>query len=117
MLPFSLADWLVIAAYLLLLVAGGWIFTPRRTASAHDYFLAGGSVPAWLAALSVLSATQSAATFLGGPDYGYHGDLTYLGGNIAGLIAAVRPYVALIKQTNFRIAAALLEQCIRDAGE
>ena len=89
MLPFSLADWLVIAAYLLLLVAGGWIFTPRRTASAHDYFLAGGSVPAWLAALSVLSATQSAATFLGGPDYGYHGDLTYLGGNIAGLIAAV----------------------------
>ncbi|MFN3435435.1 MAG: sodium:solute symporter family transporter, partial [Sphingomonas sp.] len=89
MLPFSLADWLVIAAYLLLLVAGGWFFTPRKTASAHDYFLAGGSVPAWLAALSVLSATQSAATFLGGPDYGYHGDLTYLGGNIAGLIAAV----------------------------
>ena len=30
MLPFSVADWLVIAAYLLLLVAGGWIFTPRK---------------------------------------------------------------------------------------
>lgn len=88
-LPFSMADWLVIAAYLLLLVAGGWIFTPRKTASAHDYFLAGGSVPAWLAAISVLSATQSAATFLGGPDYGYHGDLTYLSGNIGGLIGAI----------------------------
>ena len=88
-LPFSLADWLVIAAYLLLLVAGGWIFTPRKTASAHDYFLAGGSVPAWLAAISVLSATQSAATFLGGPDYGYHGDLTYLSGNIGALIGAI----------------------------
>lgn len=87
--PFVLADWLVIAAYLLLLVAGGWIFTPRGTASARDYFLAGGNVPAWLAAISVLSATQSAATFLGGPDYGFHGDLTYLGGNIAGLIGAV----------------------------
>jgi Na+/proline symporter len=89
MLPFSLADWLVITAYLLLLVAGGWIFTPRKTASAHEYFLAGGNVPAWLAAISVLSATQSAATFLGGPDYGYHGDLTYLSGNIGGLMGAI----------------------------
>ncbi|WP_294315874.1 sodium:solute symporter [uncultured Sphingomonas sp.] len=89
MLPFSVADWLVIAAYLLLLVAGGWMFTPRKTESAHDYFLAGGNVPAWLAALSVLSATQSAATFLGGPDYGYRGDLTYLTGNIGGLIGAI----------------------------
>lgn len=89
MLPFSTADWLVIAAYILLLVAGGWIFTPRNTASAHDYFLAGGNVPAWLAAISVLSATQSAATFLGGPDYGYHGDLTYLSGNIGALIGAI----------------------------
>lgn len=88
-LPFSFLDWLVIAAYLFLLVAGGWIFTPRKTASARDYFLAGGTVPAWLAAISVLSATQSAATFLGGPDYGYHGDLTYLSGNIGGLIGAI----------------------------
>lgn len=88
-LPFSMADWLVIAGYLLLLVGGGWIFTPRKTASAHDYFLAGGNVPAWLAAISVLSATQSAATFLGGPDYGYHGDLTYLSGNIGGLLGAI----------------------------
>ena len=49
-LPFSIADWLVIAAYVLLLLAGGWIFTPRNTGTAHDYFLAGGNVPAWLAA-------------------------------------------------------------------
>lgn len=89
MLPFSMADWLVIAAYLLLLLAGGWIFTPRKTETANDYFLAGGNVPAWLAAISVLSATQSAATFLGGPDYGYHGDLTYLSGNIGGLMGAI----------------------------
>jgi Na+/proline symporter len=89
MLPFSTADWLVIAGYVLLLVAGGWIFTPRKTASAHDYFLAGGNVPAWLAAISVLSATQSAATFLGAPDYGYHGDLTYLSGNIGALLGAI----------------------------
>jgi Na+/proline symporter len=67
----------------------GWVFTPRSTGSAREYFLAGGSVPSWLAAVSVLSATQSAATFLGGPDYGYHGDLTYLSGNIGGLLGAI----------------------------
>lgn len=88
-LPFSTADWLVIAGYVLLLIGGGWIFTPRKTGSARDYFLAGGSVPSWLAAVSVLSATQSAATFLGGPDYGYHGDLTYLSGNVGGLLGAI----------------------------
>ncbi len=35
----------------------------------------------------------------------------------AKLIPAVKPYIEKIKQTNFWIAAHLLEQCIRDAGE
>lgn len=88
-LPFGAVDWAVIVVYLALLAGGAWLFVPRRTDTARDYFLAGGTVPAWLAAVSVLSATQSAATFLGGPDYGYHGDLTYLGTNLGGLIGAV----------------------------
>lgn len=88
-LPFAPADWIVMAVYVAILFAGGWLFMPRRTETSHDYFLAGGTVPAWLAAISVLSATQSAATFLGGPDYGYRGDYTYLGSNIGGLIGAV----------------------------
>ncbi|QIG80186.1 sodium:solute symporter [Stakelama tenebrarum] len=78
MLPFSSIDWIVIAIYILLLGLVGWLCSPKKTESARDYFLAGGTVPAWLAAVSVLSTTQSAATFLGGPDYGYKGDLTYL---------------------------------------
>ena len=86
---FGFIDWIVILLYLALLVAGGWLFTPRHTGTARDYFLAGGTVPAWLAAISVLSATQSAATFLGGPDFGYHGDLTYLGTNLGGLLGAI----------------------------
>lgn len=88
-LPFSITDWLVIFGYLGLLFVGGWWFTPRHTGTAKEYFLAGGNVPAWLAAISVLSATQSAATFLGAPDYGYHGDFTYLGTNLGGLIGAI----------------------------
>jgi solute:Na+ symporter, SSS family len=88
-LPFSLTDWVVILLYLTVLIAGGWWFTPKHTGTAKEYFLAGGNVPAWLAAISVLSATQSAATFLGAPDYGYHGDFTYLGTNLGGLIGAI----------------------------
>ena len=86
---FALLDWMVIAGYLVVLVVGGWAFTPRHTETARDYFLAGGTVPAWLAAVSVLSATQSAATFLGGPDFGYNGDFTYLGTNLGGLLGAI----------------------------
>ncbi|RYE03713.1 MAG: sodium:solute symporter [Sphingomonadales bacterium] len=88
-LPFSSLDWIVILGYLALLGAGAWLFTPKRTDTAKDYFLAGGTVPVWLAAVSVLSATQSAATFLGGPDFGYKGDFTYLGTNLGGLIGAI----------------------------
>ena len=86
---FATLDWLVVGLYVGVLIAGGWLFMPRHTETAREYFLAGGNVPAWLAAVSVLSATQSAATFLGGPDYGYRGDYTYLGSNLGALLGAV----------------------------
>lgn len=88
-LPFATADWLVMAAYVAVLFVGGWLFMPKHTETSQEYFLAGNTVPAWLAAISVLSATQSAATFLGGPDFGYRGDYTYIGSNLGGLIGAV----------------------------
>ncbi len=86
---FGLFDWLVVVGYFALMIAGGVAFTPRHTGTAKDYFLASGEIPAWLAAISVLSATLSAATFLGGPDYGYRGDYSYLSTNIGGLLAAL----------------------------
>lgn len=87
--PFAFLDWLVVGLYAVVLFAGGWLFRPRHTETTREYFLAGGTVPSWLAAISVLSATQSAATFIGGPDYGFRNDYTYLAGNIGGLIGAV----------------------------
>ena len=86
--PFATADWIVMAGYVALLFFGGWWFTPRASKDVRDYFLADGQIPVWLAAASVLSATQSAATFLGAPDYGYRGDFTYVGVSISALIAA-----------------------------
>jgi Na+/proline symporter len=84
---FTLLDWAVVGSYVLLLAAAGLLST-RRQKDAEDYFLAGHHVPIWLVAVSVLSTTQSAATFLGAPDYGYRGDYTYLTSYLGPLIAA-----------------------------
>ncbi|MFN3389372.1 MAG: sodium:solute symporter family transporter [Allosphingosinicella sp.] len=46
-------------------------------------------MPIWLVAVSVLSTTQSAATFLGAPDYGYRGDCTYLTSYAGALLGAI----------------------------
>ncbi len=84
---FTALDWAIVAGYVLLLAVAG-ILSTRRQRDAEDYFLAGHRVPIWLVAISVLSTTQSAATFLGAPDYGYRGDYTYLTSYLGPLIAA-----------------------------
>lgn len=86
---FAALDWIVVGLYVLVLLAGGWLFSRFKADDTGDYFLAGRSVPAWLAAISVLSATQSAATFLGAPDQGYRGDLSYLGAVVSPILAAI----------------------------
>jgi SSS family solute:Na+ symporter len=86
---FAPLDWIVVGLYVAVVLAGGWAFSRFKAADTKDYFLAGRSVPAWLAAVSVLSATQSAATFLGAPDQGYRGDYSYLGAVLAPIVAAV----------------------------
>ena len=93
---FALLDWIVVAAYVGVLIVGGWAFSRFKTRDDTDYFLAGKSVPAWLAAVSVLSATQSAATFLGGPDYSYRLDFTYLAGVGSAIMAAIFVAIVLI---------------------
>jgi solute:Na+ symporter, SSS family len=84
---FTPLDWTVVGAYVGVLALAG-ILSTRRQCSAEDYFLAGHRVPIWLVAVSVLSTTQSAATFLGAPDYSYRGDYTYLTSYLGPLLAA-----------------------------
>nr|WP_136252705.1 sodium:solute symporter [Ningiella ruwaisensis] len=84
---FSTIDWLVFASYGLILLISGYALN-RNANTTQDYFLGGNTMPIWVVGISVLATSQSAATFLGGPDQGYRGDLTYLATNIAGFIAA-----------------------------
>ncbi|WP_339726176.1 sodium:solute symporter [uncultured Paraglaciecola sp.] len=86
---FALADWIVFASYVGLLLITGWYFNRQKSANTKDYFLGGNQMPVWLVAISVLATSQSAATFLGGPDQGYRSDLSYLATNIGAFIAAI----------------------------
>lgn len=84
---FTALDWSIVGGYVVLLALAG-ILSTRRQRDSEDYFLAGHHVPVWLVAISVLSTQQSAATFLGAPDYGYRGDYTYLTSYLGPLLAA-----------------------------
>jgi SSS family transporter len=86
---FVTADWIVFASYIVLLAFTGWYFNRQTTENTKDYFLGGNKMPVWLVAISVLATSQSAATFLGGPDQGYRNDLSYLATNIGAFIAAM----------------------------
>ena len=85
---YSSLDILVFMLYGLLLLASGW-WINRSAVSSQDFFLAQKQMPMWLVAISILATSQSAATFLGGPDQGFRGNLTYLATNIGAFIAAV----------------------------
>ena len=86
---FAPVDWLVVGGYLLLLVAFGWFSRRGKPRDAREYFLGGNRMSLWVVAVSVLATTQSAATFLGGPDQGFRGDFSYVAANLGAVIGAV----------------------------
>ncbi|WP_226667716.1 sodium:solute symporter [Microbulbifer aggregans] len=88
-LQFTELDWAIFALYAAIIAGSGYYFSRVQTDSSRDYFLAKNAMPMWMVAISTLATVQSAATFLGGPDLGYRGDLTYLFTNLGAVIAAV----------------------------
>ncbi|GAA5134522.1 sodium:solute symporter [Thalassotalea piscium] len=93
---YSGLDWLVFALYGALLLGSGIYFNRKKSQNTQDFFLGSNTIPTWMVAISILATSQSAATFLGGPDQGYQGDLSYLATNIGAVIAAVLVTVFLV---------------------
>ncbi len=81
-------DWVIVIAYLIIVIAVG-AFVGRTGRSKDEFFLASRQMPIWAVALSVLATSQSAATFIGGPQQAYLGNLTYFAGNLGALIAVI----------------------------
>jgi Na+/proline symporter len=97
--PFTLLDWAIIALFFAGLALFGYLlqrYDGKKIKTETDYFLAGRAIPSWLAAVSTIATMQSAATFLGVPDFGFKGDYTYLSTNIGTIIGAAFVGIILI---------------------
>ena len=109
----TLLDWTIFFGYFAILLLLGWWLNRRKAGSSNDYFLAANTMPVWAVAVSVLATSQSAATFLGGPDLGFRGNLTYLASNIGALIATllvIRFLLPRYYQLNVTTVYELLQQ-------
>jgi len=76
---FSTLDWIIFFSYFLVLILTTVILSQTKVKTSRDYFTGGNAMPMLAVAISVLATSQSAATFLGGPEYSYKNDLTFLG--------------------------------------
>jgi len=88
-MAFSALDWAVFGGYFLILALTSWFFSRFTIRTSRDYFVGGNSVPMLAAAVSVLATSQSAATFLGGPEFAYRHDLTFVGFYFSAFLAVI----------------------------
>lgn len=86
---FSTLDWIVFASYFILLAITSAVLSRTKINSSRDYFLSPHAMPMFAVALSVLATSQSAATFLGAPEYSYAHDFTFIGFYFSALLAVV----------------------------
>ncbi len=86
---FGTLDWLVFAAYFVMLAITSILLAQVKIRSSRDYFVGSNTMPMLAVAVSVLATSQSAATFLGGPEYSYRSDLTFLGFYLCAFLAVL----------------------------
>lgn len=76
---FSSLDWAIFIAYFVVLAISSSRLSQIKISSTRAYFIGNNKMPFIAVAISLLATSQSAATFLGGPEYSYSKDLTFLG--------------------------------------
>jgi len=84
---FSFIDWVIFIGYLVVLLGVASYLSNKNVSTAREFFTAKNSMMAWTVALSLLATAQSAATFLGAPEFSYRFDLTLLGYSVTSLLA------------------------------
>src|SRR3712207_7575565 len=88
---FGTIDWVVLGAYLALMLSIGLVAAyreSRRKSDTREFFLGGRSMPTWALAISIVGSSLSVATFVGVPDRAYGGNVSYLILNLGNFIAA-----------------------------
>ncbi|MDQ7043758.1 MAG: sodium:solute symporter [Sulfurimonas sp.] len=76
---FSTLDWLIFLAYFGVLAFSSYWFSRSKITSSREYFTASNSMPLLAVAISILATSQSAATFLGVPEFSYMHNFTLIG--------------------------------------
>ena len=84
---FSSLDWAIFLAYFLILALSSYLFSRKKITSSEEFFGASNSMPMFAVAISLLATSQSAATFLGVPEFAYSNNFTLIGFYFASLLA------------------------------
>lgn len=109
-------DWIVFTLYgLVVLLIGGHI--GRNAKDRGSLFIGNGNTPGWAVAISVLATSASGATFIGGPQASYAGDLTYLSASIGSVLGAVLAAVLLVPRFATPGATSVYESIGKASGE
>jgi len=96
---FGRLNWVVLGAYLVVLIGMGLYFL-KREKTTNDFFLAGRRIPWWAAGLSIFGTQLSAITFLAMPARSYATDWVLLILNIG--IFAIAPFIIYLYLPFFR---------------
>ena len=91
---FSNLDWFIFALYFTVLALSSYLLSKKKITTSREYFISANSMPMWSVAISVLATSQSAATFLGVPEFSYKHDFTFIGFYFSALLAVV--FVAFV---------------------
>ena len=84
---FGALDWFVFLSYFAILAISSYLFSRFEVKSSRDYFTASNSMPLIGVAISIVATSQSAATFLGAPEFSYAHDFTFIGFYFSALLA------------------------------
>jgi len=86
---FGIYDWSIFLAYFLLLALSSYLFSRTKIDSTREYFTASNAMPTLGVAISIVATTQSAATFLGVPEFSYAHNFTLIGFYFSSLLAVI----------------------------
>lgn len=105
-------DWLIIAAYALIVIAIG-IRASRQQTNTDEYFRGERQLPWWAIGFSIIATSFSAASLLGGPGEGYDHGFLYLQlqlGDLVGYILVMLLFLPFFVQLNLTTAYEYLEK-------
>lgn len=114
---FSSLDWFVFIGYFLVLGLSSYLFSRTKITSTREYFVGSNAMPMFAVAISVLATSQSAATFLGAPEFSYKHDFTFIGFYFSGFLAVLFVAYVLIPRFYAMKAVTVYELLEKRYGE